>query len=83
MPAAGTADPMSYQKKVYRSMICAPGCPTTQQDGRRTTSGGSHQSRGGTSPKATDTRFGALGNQHRTKHAYPQIPVKKLEKRKP
>lgn len=70
---------MSYSKKHYRSFICAPGCTTQQQDGRRTTSTGRHQSRGGTSPRATDCRFGAPGNLHRSAHKY----AKKRENPRP
>ena len=62
---------MAYQKKVYRSMICAPGCTTTQQDGRRTTSGGRHQGRGGTPGRTCDTGYGAKGNLHKSPHHYP------------
>lgn len=61
---------MAYSRKHYRSFICTAGSGTCN-DGRRTTSSGAHQPRGGNPGHAVDTGFGTPGNLHRSQHKYP------------
>lgn len=57
-------------KKTYPSHISTPGCAYNPGDGRKSTSWGTHQSRGGVSPRACNTGFEAPGNLHKTPHSY-------------